>query len=52
MQNALQTRAALGGNPNSPDEDPLGDENEILQHRLQDQLRQAQVDADKLTKND
>jgi hypothetical protein len=46
------TRAATGGNPNSPDGEPHGDENDALQQRLQEQLRQAQVDADKFTKND
>jgi maltodextrin utilization protein YvdJ len=46
------TRAATGGNPNSPDGEPHGDENDALQQKLQDQLRQAQIEADQFTKND
>ena len=46
------TRAAAGGNPNSPDGEPHVDGHEALQQRLQDQLRQAQIDSDKFTKND
>lgn len=54
-----QTRAggsaAAGGrgaNPNSPDGAPIDDDYEAIEQRLQEQLRKAQMDTDKFTKND